>query len=129
MSNCITAWGLIAAAVLATTGCTTTGRTSAGKPEYMLVGGSDDPALLAAASPVSYVTAGAAPFLLIHGDSDGLVPHSQTDLLAAALAAAGVEHEVVTIKGGDHCFFGAEDQLDNILAAAVGFFTEKLGRS
>ncbi|MDQ0675170.1 acetyl esterase/lipase [Pseudarthrobacter siccitolerans] len=98
------------------------------QPEYMLVGGSDDPALLAAASPVSYVTADAAPFLLIHGDSDGLVPHSQTDLLAAALATAGVEHEVVTIKGGDHCFFGAEDQLDAILAAAVRFFSEKLGR-
>lgn len=98
------------------------------QPEYMLVGGSNDPALLAAASPVSYVTADAAPFLLIHGDSDGLVPHSQTDLLAAALAEAGVEHEVVTIKGGDHCFFGAEDQLDTILAAAVGFFSEKLGR-
>jgi acetyl esterase/lipase len=98
------------------------------QPEYMLVGGSDDPALLAAASPVSYVTADAAPFLLIHGDSDGMVPHSQTDLLAAALAEAGVEHEVVTIEGGDHCFFGAEDQLDAILAAAVGFFSEKLGR-
>jgi acetyl esterase/lipase len=98
------------------------------QPEYMLVGGSDDPALLAAASPVSYVTADAAPFLLIHGDSDGLVPHSQTDLLAEALGKAGVEHEVVTIKGGDHCFFGAEDQLDAILSAAVAFFSEKLGR-
>jgi acetyl esterase/lipase len=98
------------------------------QPEYMLVGGSDDPALLAAASPVSYVTADAAPFLLIHGDSDGLVPHSQTDLLAAALTEAGVDHEVLTIKGGDHCFFGAEDQLDSILAAAVGFFAGKLGR-
>jgi acetyl esterase/lipase len=96
------------------------------QPEYMLVGGSDDPVLLAAASPVSYVTAGAPPFLLIHGDRDALVPHSQTDLLAAALADAGVEHEVVTIKGADHCFFGAEDQLDAILAAAVGFFLEKL---
>jgi acetyl esterase/lipase len=98
------------------------------QPGPMLVGGSDDPALLAAASPVSYVTADAPPFLLIHGDSDGLVPHSQTDLLAAELAEAGVEHEVVTVKGGDHCFFGAEDQLDAILAAAVGFFSEKLGR-
>jgi acetyl esterase/lipase len=99
------------------------------QPEHMLVGGSDDPALLAAASPVSYVTAGAAPFLLVHGDSDGLVPHSQTDLLAAALADAGVEHEVVTIKGGDHCFFGAEDQMDTILATAVDYFSRKLGLS
>jgi acetyl esterase/lipase len=97
------------------------------QPGPMLVGGTDDPALLAAASPVSYVTAGAPPFLLIHGDSDGLVPHAQTDLLAAALTEAAVEHEVVTIKGADHCFFRAEDQVDAILAAAVGFFAEKLG--
>lgn len=97
------------------------------QPENMLVGGSDDPELLAAASPVSYVTADAAPFLLVHGDSDGLVPHSQTDLLAAALAQAGVEHDVVTIMGGDHCFFDAEDQLDAILATAVGYFSRKLG--
>ncbi|MHA7287658.1 alpha/beta hydrolase fold domain-containing protein [Arthrobacter sp. MDT3-44] len=99
------------------------------QPEHMLVGGSDDPALLAAASPVSHVHAGAPPFLLIHGDRDGLVPHSQTDLLAAALADAGVEHEVVTIEGGDHCFFGAEDQLDTILATAVSYFSRKLGSS
>jgi acetyl esterase/lipase len=98
------------------------------QPEYMLVGGSDDPALLAAASPVTYADAGAPPFLLVHGDRDGLVPHAQTDLLAAALAAAGVEHEVVTIKGGDHCFFGAEDQMDTILATAVSYFSRKLGQ-
>ena len=97
------------------------------QPEHMLVGGSDDPGLLAAASPVSYVTADAPPFLLIHGDSDGLVPHAQTDLLAAALADAGVEHEVVTIKGGDHCFFGAEDQMDAILAAAVELLLPETG--
>ncbi|MDQ0116858.1 acetyl esterase/lipase [Pseudarthrobacter defluvii] len=97
------------------------------QPEYMLVGGSDDRDLLAAASPVSYVTPGAVPFLLVHGDSDGLVPHSQTELLAAALAEAGVEHDVVTIEGGDHCFFGAEDRMDAILAAAVGYFSRKLG--
>ena len=97
------------------------------QPEHMLVGGSDDCDLLAAASPVSYVTPDAAPFLLVHGDSDGLVPHSQTELLAAALAEAGVEHDVVTIEGGDHCFFGAEDQMDTILAAAVDYFSRKLG--
>lgn len=98
------------------------------QPEQMLVGGSDEPRLLAAASPISYVAPGAPPFLLVHGDCDALVPHSQTDLLAAALADAGVEHQVVTVNGGDHCFFGAEDQLDAILAAAVGFFAEKLAR-
>jgi acetyl esterase/lipase len=98
------------------------------QPERMLVGGSDDRELLVAASPVSYVAPGAPPFLLIHGDRDALVPHSQTDLLAAALSEAGVEHQVVIIEGGDHCFFGAEDQLDTILATAVGYFSRKLGQ-
>ncbi|WP_285245069.1 alpha/beta hydrolase [Pseudarthrobacter sp. fls2-241-R2A-127] len=97
------------------------------QPNHMLVGGSEDRELLAAASPVSYVDAAAAPFLLVHGDSDGLVPHSQTDLLAAALAEAGVEHEVVTVEGADHCFFGAEDRMADILDSAVGYFARKLG--
>lgn len=97
------------------------------QPDHMLVGGSDDPRLLAAASPVNYVAPGAAPFLLVHGDSDGLVPHSQSELLAAALADAGVDHDLVTIEGGDHCFFGAEDQLDTILATAIDYFERKLG--
>ncbi|KIS29152.1 esterase [Arthrobacter sp. SPG23] len=96
------------------------------EPGPMLVGGSADPALLAAASPLGHVTAGAPPFLLIHGDSDGLVPLSQSELLAAALTDAGVRNELVTIRGGDHCFFFAEDQLDGILSMAVDFFVREL---
>jgi acetyl esterase/lipase len=96
------------------------------EPGPMLVGNSHDPALLDAASPLAYVTADAPPFLLIHGDSDGLVPLTQSELLADALAVAGVEQELVTIEGGDHCFFFAEDQLDRILATAVSFFTKEL---
>ncbi|OUM45535.1 alpha/beta hydrolase [Arthrobacter sedimenti] len=99
------------------------------QPSQMLVGGSDDPALLAAASPVSYVTADAPPFLLIHGDNDKTVPHTQTDLLATALKEAGVKHQVVTIKGGDHCFVGAESQLGEILEKAIGFFSKTLARA
>jgi acetyl esterase/lipase len=97
-------------------------------PSHMLVGGSDDPALLAAASPLSYVTPGAPPFLLIHGDNDKTVPHTQTDPLATALEKAGVQHQVVTIKGADHCFFGAESEMDKILADAIGFFSKRLNQ-
>ncbi|MDV8147642.1 alpha/beta hydrolase [Arthrobacter sp. B10-11] len=96
------------------------------EPGPMLVGGTADPALLAAASPLGYVTAAAPPFLLIHGDSDGLVPLSQSELLAAALTDAGVRNELVTIRGGDHCFFFAEDQLDGILSTAVDYFVREL---
>lgn len=91
-------------------------------PETMLVGGSGDPALLAAASPINYVTAGAASFLLIHGNKDGLVPHAQSELLADALAQAGVQQQLITIEGADHCFFFAEDQLDRILETSIDFF-------
>jgi len=95
----------------------------------MLVGGVDDPALLAATSPVNYVTPDAPAFLLVHGDRDGAVPYEQTELLSAALAQAGVIHDVVTVNGGDHCFFGPEDQLDSILANAVDFFSRTLART
>jgi len=96
------------------------------EPGPMLVGGTADPALLAAASPLAYVTADAPPFLLVHGDSDGLVPLSQSELLAAALADANVRHELIAIRGGDHCFFGAEEQLDGILGTAVDYFARGL---
>ncbi len=98
------------------------------EPGPMLVGGSTDPALLDAASPLGYVSAGAPPFLLIHGDGDGLVPLSQSELLAEALARAGVRQELITIEGGDHCFFFAEDQMDRILSTAVAFLARELGR-
>lgn len=96
------------------------------EPGPMLVGGTADPALLAAASPLGYAAAGAPPFLLIHGDSDGLVPLSQSELLAGALDGAGVRNELIAIEGGDHCFFFAEDQVDGILRTAVDYFVREL---
>lgn len=96
------------------------------EPGPMLVGGSSDPVLLDTASPLGYVTAEAPPFLLIHGDSDGLVPLSQSELLADALAEADVPHQLITIEGGDHAFFFAEDQVDNILNTAVSYFKKEL---
>ena len=96
------------------------------RPGGVSMGGSADPDLLAAASPLGYVTAGAAPFLLIHGDSDGLVPLSQSELLAAALTEAGVRNELIAVEGGDHCFFFAEDRVDGILRTAVDYFAREL---
>ena len=98
------------------------------EPGFMLVGGSDDLDRLTAASPLGHVTAAAPPFLLIHGDSDGLVPLSQSEMLADALDAVGVRHELVVIEGADHCFFGAEDQIDRILDTAVAFLSNELSQ-
>lgn len=97
-------------------------------PGTMLVGGSPDPGLLHAASPLGYVTAGAPPFLLIHGNRDGLVPHSQSELLADALVREGVQNQLITIDGADHCFFFAEDRIDWILETSVDFFRREFGQ-
>ena len=59
-------------------------------PESELVGGpiQEHPDKVARANPVTYVTADAPPFLIVHGDRDPLVPYSQSVLLANALALA-----------------------------------------
>jgi acetyl esterase/lipase len=55
-----------------------------------------------AASPINYVSADAAPFLLIHGDVDRTVPFHQSEMMEAALKKAGVPVKLVRIAGGDH---------------------------
>lgn len=77
---------------------------TADSPESELVGGpiQAHPGRVAAANPVTYVTADAPPFLIIHGDQDPLVPYHQSTLLAAALERAGVPHTFYTVKSGGH---------------------------
>ena len=57
---------------------------------------------LSEASPVTHVTADDPPFLLIHGDADDVVPFEQSEELRDALKAAGVEVELVRVKGAGH---------------------------
>lgn len=60
--------------------------------------------VLKQASPVTHVSADDPPFLLIHGEMDALVPIEQSELLYAALTAAGVEAELVRVKNAGHGF-------------------------
>jgi len=75
-----------------------------GSPESQLVGGpiQENPDKVARANPMTYVTAEAPPFLIVHGDQDPLVPHHQSELLAAALKKAGVPVTFYTVEGGGH---------------------------
>jgi len=59
-------------------------------------------------SPVNHVRSDAPPFLLIHGENDGLVPIHQSEVLFAARQAAGVESELVRVPGADHVFLGTD---------------------
>ncbi len=56
----------------------------------------------AKASPLHYVTKYAAPFLIMQGDQDDVVPPSQSVKLAAALRQAGVEVTLQVYKGSGH---------------------------
>lgn len=69
-----------------------------------LIGGSghDYPERYAQASPLQHVSADDPPVLLYHGTWDRLVEFEQSQKLEQALAAAGVEHELVSMRFKGH---------------------------
>jgi acetyl esterase/lipase len=77
---------------------------ASGSPLWELLGGrlQDNREKAEQANPINYVAGDCPPFIIIHGDSDPLVPHFQSELLAAALAKAGVPVTLYTVKGGGH---------------------------
>jgi acetyl esterase/lipase len=62
------------------------------------------PELYRRGSPTRYIDAKDAPMLIVHGTADETVDVSHSEALAAALAKAGVEHELVLIPGAPHTF-------------------------
>ncbi len=83
---------------------------------------SDKEAVAKKLSPISYVNAKYPPTLIVHGDSDKIVPLQQAQSMDRALVKAGVEHklEVVTGGGHDQNTFGAG------LLKALQWFKDKL---
>ena len=73
-------------------------------PLAQLMGGpvSTHQALARSASPFYFVSKTAAPFLILHGDKDPLVPLQQSKILAVALTADGVEATLQIVPGGGH---------------------------
>jgi acetyl esterase/lipase len=66
--------------------------------------GSRDLALAKEASPVSYASGQAPPFLIIHGINDGIVNIQQSRDLAVALRAAGARVELIEVRHAGHAF-------------------------
>jgi dipeptidyl aminopeptidase/acylaminoacyl peptidase len=77
------------------------------------------------ASPVTHVTPGSPPFLLLHGTADWLVPYGQSQQLAAAMTAAGAPVELVPIEGAGHIWLGHDD-VDAVVQLSVDYLVEKL---
>lgn len=73
-------------------------------PESQLIGGAiqDNREKAMRANPITYVTADDAPFLILHGDADKLVPLHQSQLLYDALTRTGVAATFRTLEGAGH---------------------------
>jgi acetyl esterase/lipase len=84
------------------------------------------------ASPVCFVKAGDPPVLIVQGVADGIVPAEQSSGFADALEKAGVEHQLILVKNGDHGFkpnppgSKIDPAWDQINAALYSFFDAHL---
>lgn len=87
--------------------------------DLMLAGALDPAAAARELSPVCHVSATAPPFLLVHGDADGLVPIAQSEQLRDRLLEAGADVTFHTVPGADHVFIGAD--ITPLIDGAINF--------
>jgi len=82
------------------------------------------------ASPVTYVSRDAPPFLIVHGDRDSVVPLSQSQRLYDSLTAAGVPATLVVVKNAAHDFVPIGGPInptrEEITRATADFFDKHL---
>jgi acetyl esterase/lipase len=76
-------------------------------------------------SPIRFVSPGAAPSLIVHGDADTSVPIIEGETMHEALTKAGVPASFLRIEGAGHGFEGAD--LQRASAALVQWFERHLG--
>lgn len=60
--------------------------------------------VLKRASPVTYISKDDPPFLILHGDTDDVIPLSQSQILYDRLVSAGVPATLVVVKNCGHVF-------------------------
>jgi len=65
---------------------------------------------------VAWVRTDLPPIITIHGDSDPTVPYSQAVKLRDALNAVHARNEFITIPGGKHGGFTAEERVRAYIA-------------
>jgi len=97
------------------------------RPNLAMLGKSnaEAPELYKAASPTSHLDKNDPPILILHGTADTTVPVEQSKLFAAALAKAGVEHELIIVEGAPHTFHLQPKQRD-LRPVVLGFFDKHL---
>jgi acetyl esterase/lipase len=84
------------------------------------------PDAAAQASPISHVSAGAPPFLLLHGAADRLVPCVQSERLCSALRDSGLNAELRVYPAADHMWSGSPGAAQQALQETIGALTKWL---
>ena len=85
----------------------------------------EDPELYRVSSPTTWADKSDPPILILHGTADKTVPVEQSELFAAALKKAGVEHELVVVESAPHSFHLQPKQRD-LRPLVLGFFDKHL---
>ena len=79
--------------------------------------------------PVKNVTEQYPPTLLIHGTKDTDVPYEQSVLMAEQFRKFGVDHELITIAGGEHGLAGGDpNRTEQVYGKAFQFVHERMIR-
>ncbi|HEX2123076.1 MAG TPA: alpha/beta hydrolase fold domain-containing protein [Thermoanaerobaculia bacterium] len=87
-------------------------------------------AMANAADPVTHVSAGDPPFLILHGDRDNTVPLADSRRLYDALKRAGVDAELKIVEGAGH--FGVRNvtseppERERIIVSAMETFLRRV---
>lgn len=95
-------------------------------PESRLIGGpvQENKDKAAKASPITYVSKDDPPFLIVHGEVDKAVPHSQSVMLDEALKKVGVESTLISFPDAGHG--GAQFNSEETLGRIETFFRKHL---
>ena len=75
-------------------------------------------------SPIRFVSRGAAPSLIVHGNADTVVPIVEGETMYAALSKTGVPASFIRIEGAGHRFDDADFTRAN--AEMVRWFEQHL---
>ena len=92
--------------------------------DVVMTGVLDRPAAERDFSPVNHASASAPPFLVVHGEADGLVPFGQSEQLRDRLLDAGASVQFHPVPGADHVWIGAE--IEPLVDEALDFLDSKL---
>ena len=85
------------------------------------------------ASPVTHVTPDDPPLLMVHGESDRVVPYAQSMIMQQAYLKLGLEVELVKVLNAGHGFQPVADKAisptqKDIFQKVLDFFVQKLCR-